>query len=334
VPAFVTATQTLRSAGSRARQAAVPATLALLLLACCPAQARVHRQVRPAGTPPGRSPGRLSSGAPTAGHPLTGRPGYLGVGLRDLDASEATRLHMRPNGAMGAEIVTVDRDAPAWTAGLRRGDIVIDFNGNPVDGLEDLRRRLRACAEGETVTLRVNHAGEEHTVAVTLGDEQAIARQSLERRIDPLSDGDGAGDPFPLSGQSLPGARADFTSPAPPPAGNSSRGVASTLLDALIPASYYTGLEVDPLTTQLASYFGLTGRRGLLVTAVNASSPADRAGLTAGDVILLAGGTPVASRSALAHAVRASRGKPVGLVIQRNRRELTLSLQPGRHRHP
>ena len=305
--------------GCYARQAAVAA----LLLGCCSAQARVRGQARP--------PERPSSSAPIGARPILARPGYLGVGLRDLDAAEATRLRL--HGAIGAEIVTVDRDAPAWTAGLRRGDIVIDFNGNPVDGLEDLRHRLRACIEGETVTLRVRHNGEEHTVAVTLGDEQAIAEQSLQRRLGASADTSAPSEQPQGAAQPLPGVESDFSDPPPPSApANTSRGITSTLLDALIPASYYTGLEVDPLTAQLAAYFGVGGRGGLLVTAVSRLSPADSAGLTAGDVILIAGGKPVSSRSGLAHVVRASRGRPIPLVVQRNRRELTLSLQPGRHR--
>jgi serine protease Do len=315
----VSAPQIRFSFGCCARRAAVAA----LLLSCCCAQARVHGQAR--------LPERPSNGAPAAGRPVLARPGYLGVGLRDLDASEATRLHL--HGAMGAEIVTVDRDAPAWTAGLRRGDIVIDFNGNPVDGLEDLRRRLRACAEGETVTMRIRHNGKEHTIAVTLGDEQAIAYRSLQQRLNPSGESPSATEQPQSAAENLPGVESDFSDPAPPPAAaNTSRGITSTLLDALIPASYYTGLDVNPLSAQLAIYFGVGGRGGLLVTAVRTHSPADSAGLTAGDVILIAGGKPVSSRSGLAHVVRGSKGQPIPLVIQRNRRELTLSLQPGRHR--
>jgi serine protease Do len=316
---LVTAPQIRFSLGCYARRA----TVAALLLGCCGAQARVRGQAQSRERPSGSSP--------IAARPILARPGYLGVGLRDLDASEATRLHL--HGAMGAEIVTVDRDAPAWTAGLRRGDIVIDFNGNPVDGLEDLRRRLRACIEGETVTMRVRHNGNEHTVAVTLGDEQAIAQQSLQRRLGPSDESPALSEQPQGTVQNLPGVDSDFSDPAPAPVpANASRGITSTLLDALIPASYYTGLEVNPLTAQLAAYFGVGGRGGLLVTAVSAQSPADSAGLGAGDVILIAGGKPVSSRSSLAHVVRASKGQAILLVIQRNRRELTLSLRPGRHR--
>jgi serine protease Do len=301
----------------------VPAVTLALLLACCAAQARVHgRQNRP--------PGRASSGSPVAARPVLPSPGYLGVGLRDLDASEATRLHL--HGAMGAEIVTVDRDAPAWTAGLRRGDIVINFNGEPVDGLEDLRKRLRACTEGETVTLRVSRHGDEHTVAVTLGDEQAIAEQALQGRVDPIEDTPGPQEALQSGARGTQDMERDFVTPSPPAPANTSRGMASTLLDALIPTSYSTGLEVDPLTPQLAVYFGVAGRRGLLVTSVSLRSPAEAAGLAAGDVILSASGKPVSSRSALAHAVRASRGMPMTLVVQRNRREMTLTLLSGRNR--
>ncbi len=256
------------------------------------------------------------------------RPGYLGVSLRDLDTAEATRLRIplssrgnhEPTGAM---IVTVDRDAPAWTSGLRPGDVVVELNAQPVDGVEDLRRRLRECPAGDIVTLRIRRREEERSFAVPLGDQDAIAQNALNQHLHPAGSGNFPGGfGWAASGPPL------FTPPAPAP----NRGVASTLFDALIPGSTYTGLEVDPLSPQLASFFGIQTRGGLLVTSVSADSPAALAGLTAGDVILRAANRPVNSRSALARALRGGKGNPVPLAIMRNHQEVVLSLLPGKRK--
>ncbi len=259
------------------------------------------------------------------------RPGYLGVSLRDLDAAEATRFRMpailpgAPHPTMGALIVTVDRDAPAWAAGLRPGDIVLELNGLGVEGVEDLRKRLREFAPGITIMLRTMRAGEERSVAVVLGDQDAVAQNAFNRHLHAQPEG------IFSSGFGMPTGGAPASAallPAP-----KSRGVASTLFDALTPgSSSYTGLEVNPLTPQLAAFFGVRADGGLLVTAVNDNSPAAFAGLSAGDVILRAAGKPVASRSALAHALHGGKGRPVPLTVLHDHQEVLCALQPGRRK--
>ena len=256
------------------------------------------------------------------------RPGYLGVSLRDLDAAEATWFHMPAPGAphptMGALIVTVDRDAPAWAAGLRPGDVLMELNGLGVEGVEDIRKRLREFPPGETITVRVTRHGGERSVAVVLGDQDAIAQNALSRHLHgPAVGAFSSGFEEPIGAQP---ASTLLSAPKP-------RGVASTLFDALTPgSSSYTGLEVDPLTPQLAAYFGVQADGGLLVTAVNEASPAALAGLSAGDVILRAGGKPVATRGALAHALHGGKGKLVPLTVLHDHQEVVCTLQPGKRK--
>ncbi len=254
------------------------------------------------------------------------RPGYLGVSLRDLDSAEATRFNL--HGAMGAMIVTVDRDAPAWGAGLRPGDVLLELNGQPVDGVDVLRRRLRDCYAGTSITLRVRRRGEDMSFAVALGDQDLIAQNALTLHLRAVGNGAGSSAASPAS----LGFAAPFPASSPPPATRASHGVASTLFDALMPASTYTGLEVDPLTPQLAAFFGVRAGGGVLVTAVSAGSPASVSGFTAGDVIVRAGEKSVATRAELARALHKGRGTPVPVAVLRDRHELVLSLLPGKRK--
>ena len=240
------------------------------------------------------------------------RPGYLGVSLRDLDAAESSRL-----GSSGVMIVTVDRDAPAWTAGLRPGDTVLEMDGQPVEGVELLRRHLREYPAGASITLRVRRAEAEASYPVTLGDREAVAQSAWSLHV--------------RMGAEAPAQNFAPASPPPPPA-SGARGVASTLFDALMPSAVYTGLEVGTLTPQLALYFGVPAGRGLLVTDVRGSSPAANAGLLAGDVIVRAGNQPVATRGSLARALRSAKGNAIPLAVLREHKEIVLSLQPGKRK--
>ena len=242
------------------------------------------------------------------------RPGYLGVSLRDLDAAEASRLQ-----AAGVMIVTVDRDAPAWTAGLRPGDILTEMNGQPAEGVELLRRRLREYPAGTSITLRVRRGEVEMSYPVTLGDQEAVAQNAWSQHVRVGA----AAEAAPAQG---------FANPAPPPPSSGARGMASTLFDALMPGTVYTGLEVGALTPQLASFFGVPPGGGLLVTDVRGGSPAATAGLVAGDVIVRAGNQPVAARSRLARALRSAKGNAIALAVLRDHKEIVLSLQPGKRK--
>jgi hypothetical protein len=139
-----------------------------------------------------RWPGEAAQDTTTA-HPVP-RPGYLGVSLRDLDATETTRLRTHASGQTlpdgGAMIVTVDRDAPAWSAGLRPRDIVLEVNGQSVSDVEVLRRKLRICGTGDALTLRVWRAGHEMTVSVVLGDQDAIAHNAMSLHLRPTAEPD------------------------------------------------------------------------------------------------------------------------------------------------
>ena len=267
-----------------------------------------------------------------AGLPLHSlhRPGYLGVSLRDLDAAEATRLHLRE--AMGALIVTVDRDAPAWAAGLRPGDVVVEYGGQATAGVESLRRQLRESPAGQTITMRVRRADQEMSFAVMLGDQSEIAQNAVTLHLRPSAGTQSfaeGGVPPPSPGPSSAPTAAPALAPPPSAA---SHGVASTLFDALIPAATYTGLEVESLTPQLASFFGVHTAGGLLVTGVNNGSPAAASGLFAGDVIVRADNREIRTRSQLAHAFRKAKGDAVPLAVLRDHREITLRLQPGRRK--
>ncbi len=288
-----------------------------ILLWTGPAHAGPHRSSFLGGQTGERLPGPARPGQ---------RLGYLGVSLRDLDAAESTRL--RPRNATGAMIVTVDRDAPSWTAGLRPHDIIVEFNGQPVDGLDMLRKRLRECSAGELITLRIQRGEGEMSFSVTMGDQDAIAQDALNRH---LRSSTFAPEPS-LSTRDGASGFVSTQAPPPPAPATASRGVASTLLDALIPGGTYTGLEVDPLSPQLASFFGVHAHGGLLVTAVNANSPAAEAGLTAGDVIVRARSIPVSSRGDLARSLHEVKEGAVPLAVLRNHQEMTVNLLPRKRR--
>src|SRR5581483_4617763 len=65
-------------------------------------------------------------------------PSYLGVFIRDVHPDRVSELKLKDQ--HGAEVTMVDRDGPAGKAGLKEHDVIVSFNGKPVDDADDLRR--------------------------------------------------------------------------------------------------------------------------------------------------------------------------------------------------
>ncbi len=84
------------------------------------------------------------------------------------------------------------------------------------------------------------------------------------------------------------------------------------------------GAEFAVVNPDLGAYFGVD--TGVLVTRVSRTSPAARAGLRAGDIVVKAGGRPVQDVSDLRAAVRRAASKPLEIEIVRRKEHRTLTL--------
>lgn len=235
--------------------------------------------------------------------------GYLGVGLRDIDSDRAATLKLKD--VRGAEVVTVDHDAPANKAGLKPEDVILEMNGQRVEGAEQLRRMLRETPAGHTVHFVISRDGQQQNISVELADRAKIEANAWSQH-------------FTIPDPGEPPMGEGFVAPSAPPRGfgNSFFGVFST-------NSMYVGADVDAISTQLANYFGVTDGTGLLVRSVDENSPAATAGLKAGDVITKVNADRLASRADWLKALHNNRGKQVQLTVMRNKKEQTLSMQAG-----
>ncbi|HSY03899.1 MAG TPA: PDZ domain-containing protein [Acidobacteriaceae bacterium] len=231
--------------------------------------------------------------------------GYLGVGTRDIDNDSVARLKLKE--ARGAEVVTVDHDAPAAKAGLRMHDVIVQMNNLPVEGEAQLGRMLKEVPPGKSITLLVSRDGQQQSFTITLVDRSTLEADAWSQHIPVQPDED--------DGLTLPAAHAGF---------------ASSLFSSLGMNPAYTGLEVDMLGPQLADYFGVHDGQGLLVKRVDDNSPGSAAGLRAGDVITKVNGRIVATPSQWMRTIHQNRGKQVELTVMRDRKENTVPMIAGR----
>ena len=249
----------------------------------------------------------------TAGAPdfmLFNDPGYLGVELGDIGNDRTAALHLKDN--HGAEVLIVDHDAPAGKAGLKVHDVILQLDGQGFDTAEQLRRRLREMPPGRKLSVSVSRNGNPLSVSLQLCDRSKLEHDAWTHHI-PVPD--------PMAAQQTSGAKA-FIEKAP--------AAGENFLASVLPKSLYVGIEMNPVHSQLADYFGVTSGTGLLVESVDDASPAARAGIKAGDVITQVDQQPMRSRGDWQKTIRKHRGHDVQVTVMRQKQAQVLTMSAGK----
>jgi serine protease Do len=220
---------------------------------------------------------------------------YLGVGVAEVDAERAKALNLKEE--RGVEVKSVTPDSPAAKAGVKENDVVVEYNGQPVQGVEQFQRLVRETPVGRQAKLAVWRGGASQTLSAT-----------LEARKGPMAF-HGGGNEFTFHMPEIP-------RPVMP---DMSR------LEGLMSRSPMLGVQCESLNPQLAEYFGV--KDGVLVTSVTRNSAAEKAGVKAGDIITKVEDRKVKSAREITSAIRSlknRKGFPVTLV--RNKKEMTVTV--------
>lgn len=243
---------------------------------------------------------------------MHGSQSYLGVDLREVESSRGMR---------GAEIARVDHDGPAGKAGLLEHDVVMNVNGQAIEGPEVLRRMLHETPPGRPLTLTVSRAGQQKTFTVQMGNREDVDREAWEQHI-MVPDTE----PAPVVQDERVERRGSGFLSAPGRAGRN-------FLGGIVLSPAYTGAMLETMAPQLAEYFGAQGKMGLLVRSVDVNSPAATAGLRAGDVVVRVNAISIATSSDWMRLMRENKGRAIPVVVLRERREQTLTIIPNAKHH-
>ncbi len=231
---------------------------------------------------------------------------YLGIGVAEIDAERAKALNLKE--VHGVEVKSVDSDSPAAKAGLKEGDVVLEYNGQRIEGTEQFVRLVRETPMDRQVKMQVWHSGAPETVTATIG-----------HRADSFSfhTGDGDLDAFTVEVPPMP--------PMPPMPDMPSMAEIAPMDILRSARSGMLGIECETLGSQLAGYFGV--KEGVLVRSVNKDSVAEKAGMRAGDVILKVNGETITSVHEITSLVRTARAKRTfPVVVMRDKKEVTLTV--------
>ena len=192
----------------------------------------------------------------------------------------------------GVVVRTVEPNSPAGKAGVKPGDLLLQFNKEEIAGVQQLTRLVRETPVGRTVEVKIKRDTRDQTVRVTT--------QKAPNDFDRLY-------------SQLPNAsvlRDDII-----------RSFPQVQIHTTFSQS---GIRVEQMTDQLRDYFGVAGNYGVLVTAVDKNSAAEKAGVKAGDVITSIDGRSIRTPADFSRDMRRT---GVTLKVYRDKQERELKLE-------
>jgi serine protease Do len=230
---------------------------------------------------------------------LRGRGSHIGVSIRELDEKDSKAGER--SSQQGVLVESVTEDGPAERAGIKAGDVLLEFDGERVRSVRQFTRLVQETPPGRKVQASLARDGQKVNVTIEPRESNAFGvfrgfpepPERAGRRSVPEP-------PMPPGMPSLPEIQSF--------AWRSSNGL---------------GIGVTDLSNQLAEYFGT--KDGVLVTSVTDNSAGAKAGLKAGDVITSVNGNEITQAADLRRRIqRLDVGDEFTLGVTRDRKSLTL----------
>jgi serine protease Do len=230
-------------------------------------------------------------------------PSWLGVETQEVTAENAKELKLPAE--RGVVVADVTKDSPAAKAGLKEKDVITEVNGQRVEGAAQFRRMIHEIPAGRTAQLTVWRDGRAQSLSATLG--------KAEERHDKWMGATPGAFAFRMPEVQIPEM----------PSMDLGEGMGMVMAGRPRP-----GIDAEDIGGELGSFFGAPDGEGILVRSVNGGSPAEKAGMKAGDVITSFNSERVRSLGDLRQKLASQNdAKTAKIGVLRNRSEVSLSVE-------
>jgi serine protease Do len=236
---------------------------------------------------------------------MAGGGSHLGVSLADVAADER-----------GALVKEVQADTPAARAGLEADDVIVRFDGEPVRSAAQLSRLVRETPAGRKVAIEVKRGGAVQNLSATLDEGRRfgllddIGDMNIEVPAPPMP----PMPPMPSMESIEPLVR---------------EGIDRAHRGLFLERPGRLGITYHELSGQLARHFKV-GEGSLLVSEVREDSPAAKAGVQAGDIIVSINGKALSrGRDLRSEVAAAEAGSQLALGVQRDGKTVDLKVTLG-----
>jgi serine protease Do len=233
----------------------------------------------------------------------------LGISIRDVGDEDLETARLSSPG--GVVVEEVSEGSAAEDGGLRKGDIIVEFDGERVRSVRQLTRLVQETADGRKVPTAVMRDGQRVSLTVAPRAGRGAVFGNFDNLVDMARD-------FSVEIPARP-----VTPPTASPRARTTPPSVWRFEDLLSRGASRLGITVDTLSPQLAEYFGT--KEGVLVTSVQDDSAAARTGVRAGDVITSVNGAGVDDPAQLRRRLQAlNAGEEFTIGIVRDKKPQTL----------
>ena len=240
--------------------------------------------------------------------------GYLGVQAKEITKKNFADYDLRE--VRGVAVDSVAKNSPADKAGIQKNDVIVRIAGEEVSSVYKLTRLLTEIAPDHTAKITIVRGGGEIELMATLGQRAPRRTEIFNPTLYPYPGIYGLPRlPLPSNGTQV--------MPMPPIDDDD---------DVIVYRNGARGRQIGvtatALTKQLGDNLGVANGEGLLVNTVRENSPADKAGIKAGDVITEADGKAIKTTADLIDALGEKKEGDVTLTIVRDKNRQTLKVTP------
>jgi len=250
---------------------------------------------------------------------------YLGVETQEVSKENFAKFGLRD--VRGVAVAKVIDNSPAAAAGLQTGDVIVRFNGEEITGSRKLTRLIGEIDPDHQAKITV----------VRNGSEQEIMATMAKRTMPKFNNGNFEfRTPMPMGKLEMPDLKSlpqlkdlpafkEFPKGDMPQVFMSPNGEGQSFMWRS-GEGRQIGIGVTSLTKQLGEHFGVDG--GVMISEVRENSPASRAGLRAGDIIVQIDGKAVKGDFDLIRIINGKKDGDVTLTIVRDRNRQTITVTP------
>ncbi len=231
--------------------------------------------------------------------------GWLGVSIEENEEGKV-------------RIIAIEKESPAELAKLKEEDIVLKVELEEIASTKILVKEIRKRKPGKTITLKIERNGKEKDVKVKLGEySEKNVRLELEYKFPYLFIA-----PKPPKPPTVPELRKLGKLPKPP------EPPEPKMFSWVPQHRKYIGIYLEEINRELSVYFGVKEGRGLLVAKITKDSPAEKAGLKVGDVIIKADGIRTERARDLTGVIQdKEKGKRIKLELLRNKKVRSVEVE-------
>jgi C-terminal processing protease CtpA/Prc len=191
----------------------------------------------------------------------------------------------------GAIVNEVVEDSPADEAGVKEDDVIIEINGSRITDSDELTDEIHEMEPGDEIVIKIMRENNEQEITLALGSRK-LKWSGLRDIYEP--------------------------------------GRHSYSLSYFSEDQSYIGVSITGLSKQLGEYFGVDDGAGVLITEVEEESPAEEAGLKAGDVIIAVDGEETENSSDLQEIIRErEEGEKVTVSVVRDKNKKEFAVEIG-----